>query len=187
MKKFLVIVVVLLVVPVVLFASWKSTADYKEYLGLKEKGIAADGEGDTATAVANYKAAAALAGKSATADIQGWRLNDAAYTLIMAFKKVTNYQEKIDKLSAMEPSKEKLAYQKEIADFFSLQAGLLDEAEAILNDAKALNTTAPAEKIQSNADYIAWVKEFIKNNTADAAAEKKEAEAPAEKAQTETK
>ena len=131
MKKLVVIVVALLIVPVVLFASWKSTADYKEYLGLKEKGIAADGEGDTANAVANYKAAAALAAKSATADIQGWRLNDAAYTLISAFKKVTNYQEKLDKVSAMEPSKEKLAYQKEIAEFFSLQAGLLDEAEAI--------------------------------------------------------
>ncbi len=170
MKKLFVIVVALLVVPVMIFASWKSTADYKEYLVLKEKGIAADGEGDTTSAVANYKAAAALAAKSATADIQCWRLNDVAYTLISTFKKITNYQEKIDKLSAMEPSKEKIAYQKEIAEFFNLQTGLLDEAEKALEEAKALNPKAPAEKIQSNADFIVWVKGFIKDNTEEAAA-----------------
>lgn len=164
MKKLFITVTALLIVPVMLFASWKSAADYKKYIEYKEKGIEADGEGDTTAAVANYRASAALAAKSATVDIQCWRLNDVAYTLILAFKKITNYQEKIDKLSAMEPSREKIAYQKEIAGLLSLHIELLDEAEQVLKEASALNPKAPAEKIRSNSDFIAWVKAFIKDN-----------------------
>lgn len=177
------------------FAAWTNLEDYKAYKKAKELALEAENAGDTFNAVANYKKAAELAGKSATQDIQIWQYNNAAYFLIKQFKILTGYDEKLQKLSEMKPSKEKLAYQSEIAELFNLQAGLLEEAKELLNEAKSLlkeeavekvaETTAstievktspvgPKEKIESNLQFIDWVENFLKDNLKQGEAVEKE-------------
>ncbi len=182
MRKILVYIscILLIAFSTLSFAAWTNIEDYKAYKKAKELAVEAEGAGDTFNAVANYIKAAQLAGKSATPDIQLWQYNNAAYSLIKQFKILTGYEEKLQKLSEMKTGKEKIVYQTEIAELFNLQANLLDEAENILNEGKGLlkeeepaetantkeakSTTGPKDKIESNLQFINWVKEFIKNN-----------------------
>jgi hypothetical protein len=145
-------------------ASWTVYEDYTAYKAVKEEASKASDEGNTSVSVAKYKEAATLAAKSATKEIQAWQLNSAAYELIKAFKKNTDYSAKIEQLSGMAPSKEKFATQKDIAVILESNMGLLDEAKGILEEAKALEGgEGPAEKITSNLDFISWVNQFLED------------------------
>jgi len=109
--------------------------------------------------------AAEIAAKSADVNVQAWQLNNAAYSLIVQFKKLVNYDEKLQKLVELGPGKEKIAYQKELAEMLNLQLPLLEEAQSILEKTAGLGEELEAkEKIQSNLDFITWVKEFIGTN-----------------------
>ena len=137
MKKFVVLSFVFVLFAGLIFAgAWRNYEDYQTYLGVRKAAQDAEAAGDTYNAVSNYKKAAALAEKSASKDIQGWQLNNAAYVLVSLFKTNTGYTEKLAKLEGMEPSKEKLAYQKELAGVFNGQMPVLDEAKAILDEGK---------------------------------------------------
>ena len=139
MKKLVIFSCVFVLFAGMAFAgAWRNYEDYQSYLGVKKAAKDAEAAGDTANAVANYKKAAELAAKSATSTIQGWQLNNAAYALINQFKTAVGYSEKLAKLEGMAPSKEKLAYQKELADLFNLQLPLLDEAKTLLEEGKGL-------------------------------------------------
>ncbi|MCX8094355.1 MAG: hypothetical protein N3E50_09365, partial [Candidatus Goldbacteria bacterium] len=153
---------------------WKSYKAFQEYITVKNKAKQADADGDTYTAVTNYLKAAEIASKYADYNVQAWQLNNAAYSLIAQFKKLVNYDEKLQKLSGMNPGKEKLAYQKELAEIFNLQMPLLEEAQSILEKTKELGENLEAnEKIKSNIDFISWVKEFISTNLMNTEEEKK--------------
>jgi hypothetical protein len=144
---------------------WKSYSAFQEYLSLRNAAKQAETEGNTFNAVSNYLKAAEIASKSADANIQAWQINSAAYSLITQFKKLTNYDEKIQKLTNMQPGKEKIAYQKEFAEILNLQFPLLQEAQSILEKTKDLGGELEAkDKITSNMDFIAWVKDFIAAN-----------------------
>ncbi len=166
MKRLFFCCLMLFIFSVVLLAGpWKSYKAFQEYVSLKNKAKQADADGDTFTAVTNYLKAADIASKSADINIQAWQLNNAAYSLISQFKKLVNYEEKLQKLTEMKPGKEKITFQKELAEMLNLQFSLLEEAHGILNRAKDLGEELEAkEKIQSNIDFITWVKEFIGNN-----------------------
>ncbi len=170
------------------FAAWKSWEDFNVYKEARKAAMEAEGAGDTVTAVTNYKKAAELAGKSATKDIQAWQTNNAAFVLIKQFKALVAYDEKLAKLQEMKPSKEKIAFQKEMSDMFSMKMDLLAEAKELLEGGKAIDGgVEPSAKIQSNLDFIAWVDEFVKTGgnpapaaTAVPAEVKAEEAAPAE-------
>ena len=123
MKKVILFVVAISVVfASVSFGAWKSWEDFNTYKEARKVATEAEASGDTATAVANYKKAADLAGKSATKEIQAWQTNNAAFVLIKQFKTLVAYDEKLTKLTEITPSKEKLAFQKEMAKhLFQLQ------------------------------------------------------------------
>ncbi|HDT15531.1 MAG TPA: hypothetical protein ENN55_04910 [Firmicutes bacterium] len=158
---------------------------YKDAKKAAEEAVEA---GDTVNAVAAYKNAARLAAKSGTKEIQAWQLNNAAYnSLIKKFKSGVDYDTKLAELSAMEPGKEKIAFQAGLAAEWAAQTALLSEAKTLLNEAaglcpapekekaaegeeakeEAAADSGPAAKIQSNLDYITWVEEFIQNNKAE--------------------
>ncbi|MFP4467014.1 MAG: hypothetical protein ACLFP1_08185 [Candidatus Goldiibacteriota bacterium] len=185
MKHLIVTAVVFLVMAgSVHAASWTSWEDYQEYKDIKTKASEASDSGDTLNAVLNYKKAADLALKSATPEIQAWQLNNAAYSLIQRFKVLTGYQPKLDALAEMEPSKEKIAYQKEIAELFKEHIGLLEEARELLEKAGGLELTegqGPEPKIKSNTDYVKWVVDFTYDQLGEKRQEKEQ-----EKEQTET-
>jgi hypothetical protein len=154
---------------------WTNWEDYQAYRNAKTAASEASDAGDHSNAVAKYKEAAELAAKSATKEIKAWQLNNAGYALITKFKASTVYQEKIDKLSALEPGKEKIAFQQEIAIIFNDNMTLLHEAKTHLEEAKELVTKeegtvageaadGPLEKIQSNLEYIEWVINFTQGN-----------------------
>lgn len=150
------------------FCAWKSWEDFNAYKESRKIASEAEATGDTATAVANYKKAADYAGKSATKDIQAWQTNNAAFVLIKQFKKLVAYDEKLAKLSEMKPGKEKLTFQKEMANLFSFKLGILNESKKMLEGGKALNGgEAPTAKIQSNIDFIDWVLKFVSDNSGD--------------------
>lgn len=174
MKRLILFVSTVFIFNVALFAGpWKSYSAYQEYLSVKNKAKQADAEGNTFKAVSNFLKAAEIASNSADANVQAWQLNNAAYSLIVQFKKLVNYDEKLQKLIEMKPGKEKIASQKEMAEMLNLHFLLLEEAQGILDQTKDLGEELEAkEKIQSNLDFIAWVKEFISSNLND----KKESE-----------
>lgn len=184
MKKMILLVAAISVVfASVSFGAWKSWEDFNTYKEARKTAIDAEAAGDTANAVANYKKAADLAGKSATKDIQAWQINNASFVLIKQFKTLVGYDEKLAKLQEMTPSKEKVAFQKEMANLFSFKLDVLNEAKGMLEEGKALDGgEAPTAKIQSNLDYIDWVLKFVSDNSgeAQAAAAPAETTAPAE-------
>ena len=149
-----------------MLAAWTSWEDFNAYKDAKKTASEAEAAGDTATAVTNYKKAADLAGKSATKDIQAWQLNNAGFVLVKRFKELVAYDDKLAKLTAMKPSKEKLALQKEMANMYSFKMELLTEASKFLEPGKTLEGgEEPTKMIQSNIDFISWVENFIKENT----------------------
>jgi tetratricopeptide (TPR) repeat protein len=166
MRKLIVLIAVIFVFNNFLFAGpWRSYKAFQEYLSVKNKAKQADADGDTYTAVTNYLKAAEIASKSADANVLAWQLNNAAYSLIIQFKKLVDYDKKLQKLTEMKPGKEKIAYQKEFAEMLNLQFSLLEEALGILKKTKDLGEELEAkEKIKSNLDFINWVKEFIATN-----------------------
>lgn len=166
MKRLVIVSCVLVLFAGIAFAgAWRNYEDYQSYLGVRKAAKDAEAASDTLNAVANYTKAAELAAKSATANIQGWQLNNAAYVLINQFKTLVGYAEKLAKLEGMSPSKEKLAYQKELANLFNLQLPLLEEAKVLLEKGKGLGEEIEGAKtIQSNVDFIAWVTEFTNGN-----------------------
>lgn len=199
MKKVLFIAAVGLIFSCSLFATeWKNWEDYTAAKAAKSRAVEAAANGDTTTAVAEYKKAAELAAKSGAVESQAWRLNDAGYTLINEFKKLTGYQEKIDSLATLKPSKDKMQVQAEMAAAFKEYASMLDEAKALLTEGAALypaetpvaaaeGTTptaqavakkeGPAAKIESNLGFLAWVLDFIDKNYKEGVAAPKKAEA----------
>jgi hypothetical protein len=180
MKKVILFVAAVMVVfSSVSFCAWKSWEDFNSYKEARKAATDAEATSDTPNAVANYKKAADLAGKSATKDIQAWQINNAAFVLIKQFKALVTYDEKLAKLTEMTPSKEKVAFQKEMAELFSSKIDVLNEAKALLESGKALDGgEAPTAKIQSNIDYIDWVLKFVSDNLGDAQAAAPAAAAP---------
>ncbi|HDQ26815.1 MAG TPA: hypothetical protein ENN43_08745 [bacterium] len=178
MKRIVVLTVMFVVFAVSLYASaWKSYSDYQAYLGAKKEAQAGEEEGNTLNAVAAFKKAGELAKKSATSEIYAWQLNNAAYALITHFQKLTDYRAKIDKLAGMQASPEKMAFQREIAEFFNLQMALLAEAKTILESLEGTeNAEAPMEKVKSNLEFVTWVKEFVADNTGEGTETKKPAD-----------
>jgi hypothetical protein len=200
MKKILIVTAVVLAFAGSMFAAgWTNYEDYMGAKAAKNKAVEAAANGDTTTAVAEYKKAADLAGKSGTVESRAWRLNDAGYTLINEFKKITAYQEKIDSLGTMKPSKDKIQAQAEIAYVFNANIAMLEEAKAILLEGKALypaqekketvaadgvtpaaeeapKKAGPEEKIDSNLGFVDWVLKFTADNYKEGVmpAEKKE-------------
>jgi hypothetical protein len=187
MKRSVIFLLVFVLFAGMAFAgAWRSYEDYQSYVGVRKAAIDAETAGDTFNAVANYKNAAELAAKSATADIQGWQLNNAGYTLVKQFKAMVGYDEKLAKLEGMSPSKEKIAYQKELAELFNLQLGLLEEARGMLEEGAGLGETAASKTIQSNLDFIKWVTDFTSENINGGTTEAKTQEQEAKEEATST-
>jgi|DewCreStandDraft_4_1066084.scaffolds.fasta_scaffold02802_1 hypothetical protein len=175
MKKTILFIIFVFIFNGFIFSGpWKSYKAFQEYLSLKKQAKQADEEGNTAVAVSSYLKAAEIASKSADANVYAWQLNNAAFSLIAQFKKLVNYEEKLQKLSEMKPGKEKIAYQKELANLFNLQMPLLEEAQGLLDKTKDLGELEAAEKIKSNNEFINWVKEFITTNLNEEKKEKSE-------------
>jgi hypothetical protein len=159
---------------------WPNWEDFQAYKNAKSAASEAVSVADHAAAVAKYKEAAELAANAGLREIQAWQLNNAGHILIEKFKALVVYQEKIDTLSTMEPSKGKIAFQQEIAGVFDQNLSLLEEAKTILEEAKALfpeqaaaqsdstsaaqTAGAPMEKIGSNLGFVEWVIGFTKDN-----------------------
>ncbi len=171
MKKVVVLVLTMLFVSSVCQAGlWKNTEFYPKYKALKAEAEKAGAAGDTTTAIAKYKEAKTLSEANAAPEVSAWLLNNAAFLLIKKFKEATSYDQRIAKLSEMKPSKEKIAYQKEISAAFKDFMGLIDEAGMLLEEGKALNAgDGPNEKIDSNLSFVNWVKSYMKDNPPDSA------------------
>jgi hypothetical protein len=163
MKKIvLALVLTVFVLPALYASSWKNYDDFMSYKKLRAEANDASAAGNTESAIAKYKEAAVLAGKSDAKEIQAWQLNSAAFELIKSFKTLTGYSDKIEKISAMGPGKDKFALQKEAAKLFADNIALVDDAKQLLEEAKALNAgEGPADKINSNLDFVTWVGEFV--------------------------
>jgi hypothetical protein len=163
MKKIvLAMVLTVFVLPALYASSWKNYDDFMTYKKLRAEATEASTAGNTLSAISKYKEAAVLAGKSDAKEIQAWQLNSAAFELIKSFKTLTGYSDKIEKISAMGPGKDKFVLQKEAAKLFIENMTLVDDAKKLLEEAKALNAgEGPADKINSNLDFVTWVGEFV--------------------------
>ncbi|MEI7543121.1 MAG: hypothetical protein WCJ94_07720 [bacterium] len=170
MKKVIILTTVISLAFVsVSFCMWKTSADFNTYKEARKTAADAEALGDTATAVANYKKAAELAGMFATEEIQAWQINNAAFALIKKFKVLVAYDEKLTALAEMTPGKEKFAFQKEMTTLFASKIELLNEAKALLVSGETINGgEAPMAKMQSNVEFIDWVLKFIADNSSEA-------------------
>jgi hypothetical protein len=169
MRKLIVLITVLVFV----LSGLAAASTWQDYKDAKKKANDAEATGDTYNAVTNYKKAADVAAEFKKIEIQAWQLNNAAHALIQTFKKAVDYDAKLQKLSAMEPSDDKIAFQKEMATAFNPLIGLLNEAKGLLDQATDLKPQESTDKIKSNTDFIDWVTKFTTENmgTAEAAGE----------------
>jgi len=106
-------------------------------------------------------------------DIKVWKYNNLGSYRIDEFKKLTNYKVKMATIEAMEPSEEKIKYQKETIELFTKCKSLLTDGLPYVQVAKEMNAEMfkkvkaagnntkkyedRAVIIQNNIDYIDWV------------------------------
>jgi hypothetical protein len=106
MKKFLIgTVLVLGFAGLLLAGAWTDVGKYKEYLTVRAMASEADSAGNTTISVAKYKEAANLAANYATAEIQAWQLNSAAYSLIKVFKETREKSLLVEAMELLEDAK----------------------------------------------------------------------------------
>jgi len=97
-------------------------------------------------------------------DIAVWQYNNIGYYSILEFKRLVNYQDRMDTLQVMKPGAEKTAYLKETRELFNQHMEILSEGLTYLRKAESmeekLNNAQRMEKILSNIRFIRWVEKF---------------------------
>jgi hypothetical protein len=151
------------------WAGWQA-ADRAAYDAAKAAGDAAETAGEFDKAAGEFAKAAELAGKAGMTTAQAWRLNNAGFVMIKAFKAKVDYDNLVPKLEGMTPSPEKYAALKEADALFKANAALLDQASQSLEQAKALGVEGPASVIEKNLGFVSWAKSFTAEGETAAAA-----------------
>ncbi len=100
-------------------------------------------------------------------DIATWQLNNIGYYSINVFKKLTNYDLRMQKLVTFKNLKKKALYVDETKKVFRENYHILSEAEHYLFKAQLLdNELEPSERtkiIESNLEFINWIGNYISN------------------------
>ena len=110
--------------------------------------------------------AAAFAEALDRPDIAVWQYNNIGYYAIVEFKRLTEYQERMDALQAMTPGEAKRLYLQETRTLVLKQMTLLERGLHYLQRAESmeseLNNSERRDKIESNIRFIRWVQRFAK-------------------------
>jgi len=110
----------------------------------------------------------ALAGESAEQlgrmDIAAWQFNNIGHYSISEFKRRTEYDQRLQKLATMKAGNAKAGYQQATKDLFLEEFPLLKKSAEYLVRAQIiddfLEPSRRTDAIQSNLDYIEWIKNF---------------------------
>jgi hypothetical protein len=110
----------------------------------------------------------ALAGESAEQlgrmDIAAWQFNNIGHYSITEFKQRTSYDQRLQKMATMKAGNAKAGHQQATKDMFLKEFPLLEISAEYLVRAQIiddfLEPSRRTDAIQSNLDYIEWIKNF---------------------------
>lgn len=110
----------------------------------------------------------ALAGECAEQlgrmDIAAWQFNNIGHHSITEFKRRTGYDQRLQKLAIMPTGNAKVGYQQATKDLFLREYPMLKNAREYLVRAQIIDDDLEPSRrsavIQSNLDYIEWIKNF---------------------------
>ncbi len=102
-------------------------------------------------------------------DIATWQLNNIGYYSINEFKKITDYDRRMQQLATMKNLKEKGLYLEETKSVFAKHFHILSNAENYLYKAQIMDSELEksdrTEIIDRNIQFIDWVNNFITDNS----------------------
>lgn len=139
---------------------------WTEYNNAKNKAQEALAENNIESVINNLRIAGECALELGRPGIAAWQFNNIGNYSIIEFKRVTGYNEKINGLneSSANPGKEILLAETKL--IFKKHIKLLEVAEKYLEKAQIIDDELEESSrtgiIQSNAEFIEWVKEFIR-------------------------
>ncbi|MFC2084291.1 hypothetical protein ACFLS9_04475 [Bacteroidota bacterium] len=140
---------------------------WKTYKDAKTKVSAALEKENLEEVIKYLKIAGECAQDLGRSDISTWQFNNIGHYSILEFKKLTNYEERLQTLATMNSGENKNNYLNDTKTLFRKELNLLESAERYLNQAQIidddLEESRRTDVIQRNLDYIAWVKEFCRN------------------------
>jgi hypothetical protein len=97
-------------------------------------------------------------------DIAVWQYNNIGFYAIVEFKRLTEYQERMDALQGMPAGETKKRYLEETRALILQNMNLLERGLRYLQKAEdmesELNNSERREKIESNIRFIRWVQSF---------------------------
>jgi len=151
--------------PVLKDQSGKSISElWNTYKKAKKDFSKALDKNDIETVVYNLDLAGESAEQLGRMDIASWQFNNIGHYFIREFKRRTGYDQRLQKLATMPAGKDKTGYQNATKDLFLSEYPLLDKAEKYLVRAQIIDDFLEpgrrTEVIQSNLDYIEWIKNF---------------------------
>jgi hypothetical protein len=137
---------------------------WKAYNTAKARLQQAQDDADYETMVASLLDAAACAEALDRPGIAAWQYNNIGYYAIVEFKRVTDYQKRMDTLQEMKPGEEKRDYLHETRAILKKHMFLLEHGFMYLQKAETmeseLNNSDRKAKIESNKQFIRWVQAF---------------------------
>jgi hypothetical protein len=121
-------------------------------------------DNDIETVVANLAIAGRCTQQLGRLDISAWQYNNIGHYSITEFKRRTGYDQRLQKLATMAAGNAKIGYQQATKDLFFREYPLLDNSEKYLQRAQIidddLEPSRRTDAIQSNLDFIEWIKNF---------------------------
>lgn len=119
---------------------------------------------DIAAVVSNLALAGECALQLGRMDIAAWQFNNVGHYSIMEFKRRTGYDQRLQKLATMPAGNVKTGYQLATKDLFFREFPVLENARNYLVQAQIIDDELEHSRrtgaIQSNIDYIEWIKNF---------------------------
>ena len=119
---------------------------------------------DIAAVVSNLALAGECALQLGRMDIAAWQFNNVGHYSIMEFKRRTGYDQRLQKLATMPAGNAKTGYQLATKDLFFREFPVLENAQNYLVQAQIIDDELEQSRrtgaIQSNIDYIEWIKNF---------------------------
>jgi hypothetical protein len=138
---------------------------WKTYKKAKDDADNALEKGDIKSIANNLKLAGECAVELGRNDIAAWQFNNVGHYSIEEFKKRTGCDNKLRILATMQSGDEKEKFLDDTKELFTKEISLLNQAETNLQRAQIiddeLEKSRRSDVIESNLEFIAWVKEFI--------------------------
>jgi len=138
---------------------------WKQYKNAKESATKFIAENNLDSIITYLDLSASASYELSREDIATWQLNNIGHYSIIEFKRITDYESRIQKIATIENLKKKGLFIQETKTAFKENYHILTRAEKYLHKAQVLDSELEASEstkaIESNLIFIDWVGNYI--------------------------